>query len=48
MDPGEIFEAEFVGAVGAVSQTRFFHEDLLRDRRAPDLPESCRILVWRG
>ena len=25
VDAGEIFEAEFVGAVGAVSQTRFLH-----------------------
>jgi hypothetical protein len=28
IDPGEILEAEFVGAVSAVPQTRFLHTDL--------------------
>jgi hypothetical protein len=28
MDRGQILEAKFVGAMGAIAQTRFLHEDL--------------------
>ena len=45
VDRGEIFETEFVGAVGAVPQTRFLHgrPPLKRPAAAGHSP-GCRIL----
>src|SRR6266700_8401478 len=44
MDRGDILEAKFVGAIGAIAQTRFLHEDLhdaSGDRRTTPCPHSA-------
>ena len=48
VDRGEILEAEFVGAVGAVPQTRFLHERPPHDVRPPPELLPDRRVFGRG